>query len=98
LHGCAAIHVTLEFPLDDLAAGGQFGAGLVGATELLAVGDTWITGGDLSQPVPVHGVNQLKFTDGTNSHGIVFPARINQSRLQQDGVDVTDLIVVNPPG
>jgi hypothetical protein len=65
-----------------------------------ADGDTLVTGGDLrqpnGQPVTVSGLTQLKFVDGTNSHGVLAPALANQARLQQDGADVTDQIVVNP--
>jgi arabinan endo-1,5-alpha-L-arabinosidase len=65
-----------------------------------ADGDTLVTCGDLrqpnGQPVAVSGLTQLKFVAGTNSHGVPAPALANQARLQQDGADVTDQIVVNP--
>lgn len=62
--------------------------------------DTRITGGNLQQtnglPVKVGGLTQLKFTAGTKSSGAILPAQINQAVLQQEGVDVTALVVVNP--
>ncbi|HWA85183.1 MAG TPA: immunoglobulin domain-containing protein [Opitutus sp.] len=73
------------------------------ATPVLILGsaaDTRITGGDLAQtnqqPVEVSGLTQLEFTAGTNSAGTPLPAQQNQARLEQDGNDVTDQIVVNP--
>lgn len=63
-------------------------------------GDTLVAGGDLAQPngqpVSVHGLTQLKFVDGASSHNAPAPARANQARLLQDGLDVTDQVVVNP--
>ncbi|HVU25553.1 MAG TPA: hypothetical protein VHE13_15600 [Opitutus sp.] len=73
------------------------------ATPVLVVGsvsDARITGGDLAQtnsrPVKVAGLTQLTFTAGTNSAGTTLPARHNHARLEQDGNDLTDQIVVNP--
>ncbi|HYP16060.1 MAG TPA: MBG domain-containing protein [Opitutus sp.] len=73
------------------------------AEPLLVVGaatDARITGGSLLQdngaPVKVSGLTQLKFTAGTTSHGVNLPAQSNQGRLEEEGVDVTALIVVNP--
>jgi sugar lactone lactonase YvrE len=63
-----------------------------------AADDVSVTGGDLSQPndraVAVKGVSQLKFADGTTSHGTLLPAQTNQARLEQDGIDVTAEIVL----
>ncbi|MEO5958940.1 MAG: immunoglobulin domain-containing protein, partial [Opitutaceae bacterium] len=65
-----------------------------------SAGDTRITGGDLKQEngkaVRVSGLAQLKFAAGTDSHGTVLAAKTNQARLEQNGVDVTAQIVVNP--
>lgn len=62
--------------------------------------DVRITGGALAQtngaPVQVSGLAQLRFVDGTNSHGVLLPARSNQARLEDRGTDVTNQIVVNP--
>jgi hypothetical protein len=62
--------------------------------------DTRITGGDLYQdngePVQVDGLTQLKFTAGSDAAGNLLPAQHNLGRLQRDGVDITDQIVVNP--
>ena len=62
--------------------------------------DVRITGGDLLQvnrrAVQVSGITQLKFTAGSNSHGALFPAQNNQGRIEQNGIDVTAQIVVNP--
>ncbi|HVU26003.1 MAG TPA: DUF4347 domain-containing protein [Opitutus sp.] len=59
-----------------------------------------ITGGSLlqpnGQPIVVSGLTQLKFVDGTTSAGVVLPAQHNQGVLQDNGVDVTDQVVVNP--
>ena len=74
------------------------------ATPVLVLGssaDVRITGGDLLQAngraVQVSGVAQLKFTPGSNSHGVGFNAQTNRARLEQNGADVTAQIVVNPP-
>ena len=73
------------------------------ATPVLVLGsgtDVRITGGDLLQSngrsVQVSGITQLKFTAGSNSHGTLFNAQNNRARLEQNGVDVTAQIVVNP--
>jgi subtilisin family serine protease len=62
--------------------------------------DVRVTGGNLKQTnnraVQVNGITQLKFTAGTTSHNEPLPAQINQGRLEQNGVDVTAQIVVNP--
>jgi hypothetical protein len=59
-----------------------------------------ITGGDLLQlndrAVQVDGITQLKFTAGQDSHGHELTAQANKAKLEQDGVDVTAQIVVNP--
>jgi hypothetical protein len=65
-----------------------------------ATGNTWITGGDLFQlnqrVVQVSGITQLKFMAGSDSSGNTLPAQANKAVLQQNGVDVTTQIVVNP--
>ncbi|ACB77577.1 glycoside hydrolase family 44 protein [Opitutus terrae] len=65
-----------------------------------AASDTRITGGDLSQgngrAVRVSGLTQLRFTDGSDSHGHTLTAQVNHARLEQNGVDVTAAVVVNP--
>lgn len=61
---------------------------------------TRITGGNLWQAngraVQVSGVSRLEFVDGMTSRGTLLPAQIDQSRLEENGVDVTVQIVVNP--
>lgn len=73
------------------------------ATPVFIIGsatDTRITGGDLlqtnGQPVKVSGVTQLRFTAGGTSNNVALSAKTNQALLRQNGVDVTDQIVVNP--
>ena len=65
-----------------------------------ATGNTWITGGTLTQtngqPVRVSGITQLKFVAGTTSGGATLTAKANAAVLQQNGVNVTSQIVVNP--
>ncbi len=73
------------------------------ATPVLTIGGgdtTQINGGDLKQSngraVQVSGLSQLKFVLGSTSHGALLAAKQNQGRLEQDGVDVTAQVVVNP--
>ena len=73
------------------------------ATPVFIIGsalDTRITGGDLlqanGQPVKVSGLTQLKFTAGTTSNNAPLPAQTNKAVLQQNDVDITPQIVVNP--
>lgn len=73
------------------------------ASPMLVLGsgnDVRITGGDLWQangkPVQVNGIDQLRFVDGTTSHGVLLSAQWDRSRLEQNGIDVTAQIVVNP--
>jgi hypothetical protein len=73
------------------------------ASPMLLLGaatDVQINGGDLWQPngrsVQVSGVAQLKFVNGTTSHGASLSAQIDRSRLEQEGIDVTAKVVVNP--
>ncbi len=73
------------------------------ATPVIIIGsspDTRITGGDLlqanGQPVKVSGLTQLKFTGGGDSHGNTLSAKTSRAVLQQNGVDVTAQVVVNP--
>jgi hypothetical protein len=59
-----------------------------------------ITGGSLMQPngkpVMVSGLTALLFVDGTTSAGLLQLAQQNEGVLEENGVDVTDRIVVNP--
>jgi hypothetical protein len=73
------------------------------ATPTLVVGsgsDIRITGGDLAQTnqraVQVAGFTQMRFTDGSTSHGAILPAQTNRARFEQNGTDVTAQIVVTP--
>ncbi|HVU22636.1 MAG TPA: endo-1,4-beta-xylanase [Opitutus sp.] len=73
------------------------------ATPVIVVGstdDARITGGSLHQTndahVLVHGLQQLKFTAGGDSGGHLISAQNNQAVLEEDGVDVTSKIVVDP--
>lgn len=73
------------------------------ATPMLRLGsasNTRITGGDLLQAngaaVQVSGITQLVFADGSDSHGNLLPAQRNRAVLQENSVDVTATIVVNP--
>jgi hypothetical protein len=76
------------------------------ATPVLILGGaddlTLVTGGSLEQDnhaaVQVSGLTKLEFRDGTTSGGTLLPAQANKARLEQDGVDITDLVVVNPQG
>ncbi|ACB73928.1 Ig-like domain-containing protein [Opitutus terrae] len=96
--GICAPGVQFEGPVfvGDLTASGS-------ASPMLVLGagdDVRITGGDLWQangkPVQVSGIAQLKFVDGTTSHGVLLSAQRDRSRLEEDGVDVTAQVVVNP--
>jgi cyclophilin family peptidyl-prolyl cis-trans isomerase len=65
-----------------------------------SVSDARITGGDLyannGQPIQVSGLTQLKFTGGSDSAGRTISAKLNQGILYQNGVNVTNQLVVNP--
>lgn len=65
--------------------------------QLGAASDVRVTGGSLAQingrGVRVSGFTTLAFADGTDSHGRLFAAQANQARLEQDGSDVTSLLV-----
>ncbi|ACB77521.1 MBG domain-containing protein [Opitutus terrae] len=65
-----------------------------------AIAEVRVAGGNLHQPngqtVKVDGITQIRFTEGRTSHDHVLPAQTNQAVLEQDGVDITDLIVVGP--
>jgi len=65
-----------------------------------AVALVQITGGNLAQdnglPVTVGGIVAMKFVPGTTSQGDTLPAQANAGVLTEDGVDVTDDIVVAP--
>ncbi|HWA84849.1 MAG TPA: family 16 glycosylhydrolase [Opitutus sp.] len=66
-----------------------------------SAGDVRVTGGSLLQsnaaPVQVSGLTQLQFAAGSDSAGNLLPAQRNQAILEEDGRDVTDQVVVNPP-
>lgn len=66
-----------------------------------SAGDVRITGHDLFQdngrPVQIAGITQLKFVDGSDSHGWRRPAQQNRAVVERDGQDVTTQVVVNPP-
>ncbi len=73
------------------------------ATPVLVFGSValvQITGGNLAQdnglPVTVGGIVAMKFVPGTTSQGDTLPAQANAGVLTEDGVDVTDDIVVAP--
>jgi hypothetical protein len=73
------------------------------ATPVIQVGaatNALITGGDLLQlnakPVQVSGLAKLTFSNGRKSTGTLIMAKTNQAVLEQDRVDVTSQIVVNP--
>ena len=73
------------------------------ATPVLVLGsgtDVRITGGSLlrgnRRAVQVNGISQLKFTAGSDSHENLLHAQSNRARLEQNGVDATSQIVVNP--
>lgn len=70
------------------------------ALVLGSANDIRVTGGDLQQTnsraIKVAGVSQVKFVDGMTSHGVALPAQQNRARFDQNGVDVTAQIVVNP--
>jgi hypothetical protein len=59
-----------------------------------------IHGGDLLQEngraVQVSGITQLKFVDGSTSHGLILGAQSNKAVLEQNGANVTSQIVVGP--
>lgn len=69
---------------------------VLGAADDLAL----VTGGDFLQanekPVQTSGLTRLRFVEGASSHGHGLPARTNRGRFEQDGVDITEQIVVNP--
>jgi mannan endo-1,4-beta-mannosidase len=44
----------------------------------------------------VAGLIQLRFTAGTNSHGVTYAAQNNRAVLKQGTTDVTSTVVVNP--
>jgi len=73
------------------------------AVPIIAIGvasDVRVTGGSLLQPnrrpIQVAGLSRLLFTDGSDSHGNLIPAKANQATLEQDGVNITTQIVHNP--
>lgn len=59
-----------------------------------------IAGGNMGQDngvaVKVSGIEKIQFADGETSHGDRVPAQANAAVYIDDGVDVTDSIVVNP--
>lgn len=73
------------------------------ATPVILLGsvtDAQVNGGDMFQTngaaVKVSGITQLKFVAGTTSHNVLLPAQNNRGRFEDNGVDVTNQIVVNP--
>lgn len=73
------------------------------ATPVIRLGATAITritGGNLQQSngsaVDVSGLSQLVFAAGSSSHGVLFEAQSNLGRLEEEGVDRTSQLVVNP--
>ncbi len=73
------------------------------ATPLLVVGAAEavrIAGGNMAQDngvaVKASGIGEIQFVDGETSHGDRLPAQANAAVYVDDGVDVTDSIVVNP--
>jgi hypothetical protein len=73
------------------------------AQPLLVVGsasNVRIAGGSLAQPngqpIRVDGLTQVTLAPGQTSQGAALPAQANQGVLEQDGVDVTDLLVAAP--
>ncbi|ACB75539.1 immunoglobulin domain-containing protein [Opitutus terrae] len=68
---------------------------LIGSATTIAV-----TGGDLfqsnAQVIRTDGIDELQFWPGSSSHGVLAPAQRNRAQLLQDGIDITDLIVVPP--
>jgi len=66
-----------------------------------SVASVKVCGGNLEQangqPVQVSGLGEVQFVVGTTSHGGVLPAQNNAAKLVEDGVDVTALLVKNPP-
>ena len=62
--------------------------------------DVEIAGGDLWQEdgrsINVRGIARIEFVDGSTSHGVLLPTQRNKARMEEDGVDVTEQIVVNP--
>ncbi|HVU25017.1 MAG TPA: carbohydrate binding domain-containing protein [Opitutus sp.] len=101
LTGIYAPGVTFEGPVfigNITASDAATPAIIVGAAS-----DVRITGGSMLQepdpalrPVQVSGIAALKFTAGGDSGGHLLPAQQNRAIFEQDGVDITDLIVVNP--
>ena len=65
-----------------------------------AADDVRVTGGSLLQanaaPVAVSGFTHLAFVDGTNSAGVLIPAKSNLARLVDNGVDVTAALLGLP--
>lgn len=59
-----------------------------------------IAGGNMAQDngvaVKVSGIDEIQFADGETSHGDLVPAQANAAVYLDDGMDVTDSIVVNP--
>ncbi|MBL9206607.1 MAG: DUF1800 family protein [Opitutaceae bacterium] len=74
------------------------------ASPMLVLGsaaDVRITGGDLlqsnSRPVQVGGFSQLRFTDGSTSHGTLIPAQTISGRLVQGAIDMTNTLTGKSP-
>lgn len=61
---------------------------------------TQVNGGDFLQTngraVQVSGLTQLRFVPGSTSHGDPIVAKTNRGRLEQNGLEVTSQVTVNP--
>jgi hypothetical protein len=73
------------------------------ATPVIMIGSaqlTQVNGGNVAQTnganVEVSGLTKLYFVAGTKSDGFVQPATPCAARLLENGVDITDRVVVNP--
>ncbi|MBA3849894.1 MAG: hypothetical protein C0502_07845 [Opitutus sp.] len=67
----------------------------------IATGELWLTGGNLAQtnsaPVEIGQLERIVMRAGTDSHGRLLPAQTSLARIERNGTDVTNSIVVNPP-
>ncbi len=69
--------------------------------QLGSVADARITGGDLWQAngreLEVAGITRLLFSAGSDSHGNLLGAEINQATLVHEGEDVTEAVIAYSP-
>jgi hypothetical protein len=95
LTGVYAPGVAVQGPtyIGDITADAE----ATGSMVFASTPDVWVTGGDLLQlnnrAVQVDGITQVLFKDGVKSNGSTLPAQANRGRLEQNGVDVTSLLV-----